>query len=440
MRLNIKKTAVILFLILLLPMFSACTKGFDGIKIALDFEDKDRYTELFNYFTTETGIKITATYGEDIGKLVGTKDEPDIIKTSTVVVLSMQDSLRDLTPFMNQYDVNGDDYIASIIAALTVDGKIYALPTSVNTSLLYYNRKLFDASAAELRMEFNLTSDEDVYPKADWTYDDYQKAGVILSKCTVNAKKERVYTQFGAETQMNWWGEWLVYLYQMGGTFYKPNTNNRILALDSPEAMAATEFYVKKAMGDANEKFAPNAVEAVSGFSFLNGNVAMIFGGHMGDWYSYDLLGLDWGIQVLPTPVGKSEARGGEISADAFGISARSKKPDEAFLFLKMMAGETGAIHMYKYGKIGALKDMKRIIDELPEKDKGSIDIDVVFQAGDKAVVLPREKDFSKVCREMVMSELYKLMFTGRGSETDIEPVLSRIKTNVDKYYQELYG
>ncbi|MCK9537481.1 MAG: extracellular solute-binding protein, partial [Bacilli bacterium] len=184
----------------------------------------------------------------------------------------------------------------------------------------------------------------------------------------------------------------------------------------------------------------PNAVEAVSGFSFLNGNVAMIFGGHMGDWYSYDLLGLDWGIQVLPTPVGKSEARGGEISADAFGISARSKKPDEAFLFLKMMAGETGAIHMYKYGKIGALKDMKRIIDELPEKDKGSIDIDVVFQAGDKAVVLPREKDFSKVCREMVMSELYKLMFTGRGSETDIEPVLSRIKTNVDKYYQELYG
>jgi hypothetical protein len=53
--------------------------------------------------------------------------------------------------------------------------------------------------------------------------------------------------------------------------------------------------------------------------------------------------------------------------------------------------------------------------------------------------VLPSEKDFSKVMREMVMTELYRLMYSGRGSETDILAVLTRIKTNVDQYYRNVY-
>lgn len=435
-----RKTVFAVIILLFLLVLAACGGDREGIRIALDIEDKNRYDELFDHFTAATGIKISSTYGEDIGKLVGTKDEPDVIKTSTVVILSMKDSLIDLTPYMQKHAVNAGDYIDSVIDALTIDGKVYALPTSINTSLLYYNRALFDKAADELRAAFGLSPADDVYPKADWTHDDFRKAGVLLSEFTVNDKNERVYTQLGAETQMNWWGEWLVYLYQYGGTFYKPGSGNRVSALDSSEAYQATEFYVKKSMGNVNEKFAPNAAEAVSGFSFLNGNVAMIFGGHMGDWHSYNVLGLDWGIQVLPTPAGKSDARGGEISADAFGISVRSKKPEEAFLFLKELAGETGAEYMYKSGKIGALKNMREIIAGLPAAGYANIDIDVVFQAIEKAVVLPREKDFSKVCRELVMTELYKLLITGRGAETDIGLVLNRIKTNVDNYYRDLYG
>src|SRR5690554_2161507 len=106
MKINIKKKVLLVFFMMLSVLFSACTNRYDGIKIALDIEDKDRYTELFDYFTAETGIEITATYGEDIGKLVGTKDEPDIIKTSTVVILSMKDSLLDLTPYMTQHNVD----------------------------------------------------------------------------------------------------------------------------------------------------------------------------------------------------------------------------------------------------------------------------------------------------------------------------------------------
>jgi len=438
-----KKNALWLPLIMTmaLPAIVSCTSsGADLIKIALDIEDEGRYDELFALFQEETGIEVRATYGQDISKLIGTKDEPDIIKTSTVVITSMKPSLLDMTTLIQEdEDIDTDDYLDSIIDALTIDGKIYALPTSINTSLLYYNKALFNQSATELRTALGLSAEESVYPHSDWTYEDYQAAGVVLSKYT-GVSPNVTYTSFGAETQLNWWGEWYVYVQQMGGTFYAPGSDNHVSAINSPEAISATTFFREKSMGLPGVKFGPDAIESAANFSFLGGNVAMIFGGHMGDWFSYDALGLDWDIQVLPKPVDKPTAPGGEISADAFGISIRSKHAEEAFRFLKMWAGPVGAAKMYEFGKVGALKDMQTLIAGLPEDKQKDIDIAALFQAIAEAVTLPRERDFSKVMREIVMSELYKLMYVGRGAETNVTTVLNRIKTNVDAYYRTLYG
>lgn len=417
-----------------------CGPSSNVLQIALDVEDEGRYDELFAYFTAQTGYEIKATYGQDIGKLIGTKNEPDIIKTSTVLVSSMKNSLRDLSSLIDDSDVvSTDKYIDSLMDALTIDDKVYALPTSVNTSLLYYNKTLFDNSAADLRTALELGPSDSVYPQADWDYQDYQKAGVALSKYT-GSMANPTYSQYGAETQLNWWGEWLVYVNQMGGSFYEPDSNNHICALTSQEAIAATTFFREKSMGDTNTKFAPDAIELTADASFMGGNVAMIFGGHMGDWYSYDALGLDWDIQVLPTPVGIPEARGGEISADAFGISVRSDNVKGAFAFLELWTGEQGALQMYKYGKVSALKNMEMLIATLPENEQKDISIDVVFDAMVKALTLPDERDFSKVMREMVMSEIYLLMYEGRGSKSDVVQVLTTIKNNVDAYYRGLYG
>ncbi|MBO4573006.1 MAG: extracellular solute-binding protein [Clostridia bacterium] len=429
--------ALIILLIFSFTLFAGCTDDLssDGaLFIALDKEDEGRYDELFSYYEQQTGVKITATYGQDVSKLIGTKQEPDIIKTSTVLSLAMKDNLLDLTSLINADDeIKTSDYIDSIMEALTVNGKIVALPTSINTSLLYYNKSLFDQNAAAIREALGLSDGQSVYPSADWTYDDYRKAGVALTK-----KEDGSYTQFGAETQTSWWGEWLVYVNQMGGSFYVVGSNNKVCALNSSEALAATQFFVSKSMGDATEKFAPNAAEALGGCSFVNGNVGMIFGGHMGDWYSYDKLGLNWDVQVLPTPTGRPDARGGEISADAFGISVRSKRVKAAFDFLKLWTGEKGALQMYKYGKVGALKNMRTLVAALPESERGSINISAVFDAVDKAVVLPREENFSKVARETVMAKLYRLLLPGSRGETDIVKVLNEIKSEVDEFYRNL--
>lgn len=421
-----------------LTVLASCFNNSDDLKIALDEEDRDRYDELFEYYTSVTGKKIRATYGQDISKLIGTKDEPDIIKTSTVVVTSMQSILKDLTSYVdNDPDISPDMYIDSVMEALTIDGKIYALPTSVNTSLLYYNKALFDASAAELRAALNLSETDSVYPQADWTWDDFATAGRVL---TIKEEDSSSYKQFGASTEVRWWGEWLVYVYQMGGTFYEEGTNNTKLAITSPEAIAATQFFVDKSMGDDNVKFSPNIYEAEKGFSFTAQNIAMILGGHTGEWHGYNEFGLDWDVQMLPTPVGRPDARGGEISADAFGISARSRRADDAYQFLKLWAGIEGAKQMYKFDKIGALKNMRQIIEELPAEDQKTINISAVFDAMDRAIVLPNEENFSLVARTRVMGKLQNLFLpaSDRAHETDVTKVLTAIKQDVDKYYEGL--
>ena len=77
-----------------------CGQTSSAIKVALDKEDEGRYDELFSYFTETTGIDVSATYGQDISKLIGTKDEPDIIKTSTVDLIGMKDSFISLNIFI----------------------------------------------------------------------------------------------------------------------------------------------------------------------------------------------------------------------------------------------------------------------------------------------------------------------------------------------------
>ena len=434
----IKLVCVALSLTIAFAALTACTEeetSANELFVALDIEDEGRYDELFDYYYEQTGVKINATYGQDVSKLIGTKREPDIIKTSTVLCLAMKSSLLDLSSLIAaDSEVDTSNYIHSLMDALTIDGGIYALPTSINTSLLYYNKELFDASADELRSALGLSANESVYPSQSWTYDDYKTAGVVLTKKNAEGK----YVQFGAETQTAWWGEWLVYVNQMGGSFYVEGSNNKVCALNSPQALAATQFYVDKSVGADGVKFAPDAKEAGGGrYSFVAGNVAMIFGGHMGDWYSYDKLGLDWDVQTLPTPTGSDNERGGEISADAFGISVRSKKTQAAFDFLKLWTGEQGALQMYRYGKVGALKNMRSLISALPASEQRSINISAVFDAADKAITLPREANFSKVAREIVMADLYKLLITGRGGETDVNKVLNEIKNKVDDFYRK---
>ncbi len=433
---SLKKIMILCMILVTMLLLPACRNKDDGIlRIALDIEDRDRYDAFFDAFESlNPDITIEATYGQDIFKLIGTKDEPDLFKTGDAYIEGISEAMTPLDDLI-QSDETFDlgDYHANIIESLKVGGVLYALPTSINTSLLYYNKTLFDASAVAIRSALGLDEGVSVYPDASWTYDDFQKAGVALTHFTGEGVS-RTYTQFGAETQSRWWGEWLIYVRHFGGDFYVDGNNHRS-ALDSPQALQGTQFMYEKSMGDDTKKFAPDLFDPE--LSFSGGKVAMVFGGHMGDWASYDAVGLDWDIEVLPTPVGRPDARGGEIATDAFGISRRSDKREQAWRFLKYWVSEEGAKAMLAYGKIGALKEMEDII-RLTDVSKTNLPdhIEAVFEAMAIAMPLPREKDFERVVNMRVMDKI-QIMLSGDLSP---ESAMALAHNAVNNYYIDLYG
>jgi len=79
--------------------------------------------------------------------------------------------LLDLTPYVEKY--HAWDYLRQIYPALLnfhiVDGKLYGVPYNLNTSVLYYNRTLFDREGL-------------AYPTEDWTWKELLEAAQRLTK------------------------------------------------------------------------------------------------------------------------------------------------------------------------------------------------------------------------------------------------------------------
>ena len=71
---------------------------------------------------------------------------PDIIVGGDIHILSQYKYLVPLDELIKRdnADVDVDDFMPEIMDLLKKDGKTYYLPNFFNTSLLYYNKDLFD--------------------------------------------------------------------------------------------------------------------------------------------------------------------------------------------------------------------------------------------------------------------------------------------------------
>ncbi|MFI5356833.1 MAG: ABC transporter substrate-binding protein [Opitutales bacterium] len=240
---------------------------------------------------------------------------PDLFFTGDVWVSYLRPFTRDLTDFVRRdaTELGLDDYFPAIRRAMQLDGRYYILPENMNLSLLYYNRRLFaEAGVPE--------------PTAQWTWDDLVRAGQALTR---PATPDRP-AGWGCSRVEGWWGEWLIYVRQAGGTPFSPD--GRRCLLDSPAAITGLRFYLEK-----SSKYhfsAPAGYEPLNGF--VNQRVAMIVGGHVNYWLNYDQMpGLDWDVQVLPQgPAGRS---GGELAIAGYSISRASRHPEAAWALAKFL-------------------------------------------------------------------------------------------------------
>jgi multiple sugar transport system substrate-binding protein len=170
-----------------------------------------------------------------------------------------------------------DDFYPHLRAAVTVDGSPYCLPHTFHTLALFYNKTYFNA--AEL-----------AYPDATWQWGDLQQAAATLT----SVEDKRYGLVLAAD-----FSRWLAFLTQAGGAV--TDNNARAMAIDSPEAAAALDFYVNLVL--EGMAAVPSALDGRwPGEAFAGGRAALaVEGNWLAPYLATNAADLVYGIAPLPT-------------------------------------------------------------------------------------------------------------------------------------------
>ncbi len=201
-------------------------------------------------------------------------------------------------------------------------GQQYCIPYDHGPIILGYNKEIFD--------EF-----DHAYPDGSWTMDDLREAAIAMTD--VDNQK---------------WG-WTGSYPSLGNTGYGPclggwgvdvyNEDETEFSIDSPEAIAALQFWVDLIHVD---KVAPTPAEsaAFEQGPWISGKIAMsqVASWNTPTWHKF--APFEW--DVAPLPSGPARRFTGSFGS-GYGITRDSKNPDEAWEYLSEYLSVEGMEFMW---------------------------------------------------------------------------------------------
>lgn len=333
---------------------------------------------------------------------------PDIFYSGDVWLSYLLPFMGDLTPLVQRdaAEIGLDDYFPQIRAAMQQKGRYYVVPELVNVALLYYNRRLFrEAGLAE--------------PTASWTWADLVQAGKKLTR-PATADNPGVW---GCARMEGWWGEWLTYVRQAGGTVFSPD--GRRCVLDSAAAVTGLRFYLEKSSRYGIS--APAGFEPLNGF--VNERVAMLVGGHVNYWINYNQVpGLDWDVQLLPA--GPLTRDGGEIAIAGYAMSNITRHREESWALMKFLTRPAAIAAIVNRGGIAVRRSIAEATMRAQRGGERPHNLAAVYEQIKYAQPIPRHPDFIEIMLQVVQPEIDRMI---RG-EFGPEEAGRRAAAAVNKY------
>lgn len=202
-----------------------------------------------------------------------------------------------------------------LLGQFSVSGDIYAIPYSVSSIGLYYNKKLFDNAGL-------------TYPNDSWTWDDLVKAAKALTN-----KDEGVYG-FLAEC----WGEDGYYntIFQNNGYIYSPATDS--WGYDNVATQEGIQYYLDFITTHNVSPATEDILDIDTSDMFASGKVAMIF---RGSWELSSFTDNDEfrdSFDVAELPSGKIKAC--TSNATGFVTSLNNKNNDNIIRVLESLSSD----------------------------------------------------------------------------------------------------
>lgn len=245
---------------------------------------------------------------------------PDVMFLNNIPSYAARGVLLPLDDLIKETGFDTKPYYEENLKIFSLDGKIYGFPRDNDTTVLYYNKDLFDEAGI-------------AYPDSSWTWDEFLVACQALTKVD---NRNRV-TQYGVALESN---KYAMFVHQNGGQVFDDPLEPTRFLMNEPLAVEALQF-----MADLINKYkvAPSFAQMLQ-----MGNTTQMFqGGHVAMTMTnaariptFQQANFKWGVAPLPT--GRTGLRANVAGGAGYVISSNTKYPKEAFTFLQFLSGEEG--------------------------------------------------------------------------------------------------
>ncbi|MFH1879235.1 MAG: sugar ABC transporter substrate-binding protein [Bacillota bacterium] len=256
---------------------------------------------------------------------------PDVFELNMENFVSYM--LRGQCLALNDLGIATDNYSAGMLAAISKDGNLYAVPDSFSTCLLFYNAELFDQAGI-------------AYPTDEWTWADAQAAAE-----KIRALGEDVW----GYSQPITYNEFYKSIAGNGGSII--NEDGTAFTVNSPQNVAVLDAMLARIRG---ENHVMPTTEEMAGRGdwdlFVEGKLGMIITGIWAFAYYTENCDFTWDIVTEPGFADKASF----FFANVNSISPSSAHQEAAAKFIDAMGSDPDIVQL----RLNASWELPTIADQ----------------------------------------------------------------------------
>lgn len=385
----------------------------DPNELPPNYQVIEAFEAAYPHIKIETQHAPWSSYFDRIQTQMAGGTAPDVMFLNNIPSYAARGALMPLDDLIEKSGFDISPYYEELLRVFSYNGKLYGLPRDNDTTILYYNKDLFDAAGV-------------AYPDGNWTWKEFLEAA---QKLTVRDARGRV-LQYGVVLESN---KYFNFIHQNGADIFDDNMNPTKFTMDDPKAIEAMQF-----MADLINKYevAPSFAQMLqlgnSTELFQTGRVAMAMT-NAARIPTFQQADFRWG--VAPLPAGPDGIRANSMSGAGYVISANTKHPEEAWTFLQFLAGEEGQTIFASTGvAVPAYRSEKThsaFINALPEG------FGEVFLEDTEYGKIPPLFDGWVELNSTVVTPALDLLFIG---EATAEEVILGMKAEVEEFLAKRSG
>ncbi len=252
----------------------------------------------------------------------GTPADVILLNYRRYAAFAAKGALEPLGPYLARSAVIKEaDFYAQAIEPFRWQGALTCIPQNLSSLVVYYNKSLFERAGVP-------------WPTDDWTWDDFLRAARALTR---DAPGGGPRPQHGLGTEVSIF-RLAPFVWQNGGELVDHPLAPTRLALDTPRAREAVQWFVDL---QTQHRVVPDAVEEKGESSesrFLNGRLAMFLNSRRGVPTYRTITSFDWDVAPLP----RHRHRAGILHADAYCLPKASRDKAAAWAFIEFANSPDG--------------------------------------------------------------------------------------------------